>query len=142
MTLAWGKSVCRWIFSFITGRAQVVRVGDLNSISLTLSTGMLQGCALSPLLYLFTHNCDAKYSFNIIIKFTDETTIMSLIIDNGDMIYREMVKALAKWCMDNNLSLNISKTKEMVMNSMTWQGGGLRTSPGPFTRKFFRGSTS
>ena len=69
---------------------------------------------LSPLLYsLFTHDCVAKHDSNTIIKFADDTTVVGLITDNDEQAYREDVRDLAVWCQDNNLSLNVSKTKEL-----------------------------
>ena len=54
---------------FLTGRSQVVKVGNNISTSLTLKTGVPQGCVLSPLLYsLFTHDCVAMHASNSIIK--------------------------------------------------------------------------
>ncbi|KAK3537444.1 hypothetical protein QTP70_010420 [Hemibagrus guttatus] len=51
-------STCMWIYSFMTGRSQRVRVGHHTSTVLSISTGSPQGYVLSPLLYtLFTHNC-------------------------------------------------------------------------------------
>ena len=35
--------------------------------------------------------------------------------DNDDTAYRE-VRELAVWCQDNNLSLNVSKTKELIVD--------------------------
>lgn len=36
---------------------------------------------------------------------------------NGDVTaYRDEVKTLSKWCNDSKLCLNISKTKEMIMD--------------------------
>jgi hypothetical protein len=83
----------------------------------SLNTGVPQGCVVSPLLYsLFTHNCVAKHDFNTIITFADNTTVVGLITDNDETIYREEVIDPAVWCQDNNLSLNMSKTKEMIMD--------------------------
>ena len=63
------------------------------------------GYVLSPLLYtLFTHDCMAKHDSNTIIKFTNDTTVEDLITD------------LAMWCQDNKLSLNVIKTKEMIVD--------------------------
>ena len=56
----------------------------------------------------------AKHDSNIIIKFADDTTVEGLITNNVETAYREEVRELAVWCQDNNLSLNDSKTKELI----------------------------
>ncbi len=92
-------------------------VGHNTSSTTTLSTGAPQGCVLSPLLFtLLTHDCTAKFSSNHIIKFADDTTVVGLISNNDEMHYREEVAQLAERCVANNLSLNVEKTKEVVMD--------------------------
>ncbi len=77
--LALNNSLCSLILDFLTGRWQVVRVGSNISSPLTLNTGAPQGCVLSPLLYsLYTHECVATHSSNVIMKFTDDTTVVGL----------------------------------------------------------------
>ncbi len=72
---------------------------------------------LSPLLFtLLTHDCTAKFSSNHIIKFANDTSVVGLISNNDEMHYREEVAQLAEWCDANNLSLNVEKTKEVVMD--------------------------
>ncbi len=101
----------------LTGRPQSVRVGHNTSSTTTLSTGAPQGCVLSPLLFtLLTHDCTAKSSSNHIIKFADDTTVVGLISNNDETHYREEVAQLAEWCGTNNLSLNVEKTKEVVLD--------------------------
>jgi hypothetical protein len=39
---------------------------------------------------------------------------VDLITDNDETAYRE-VRDLIVWCQNNNLSLNMSKTKEMIV---------------------------
>ena len=95
----------------------MVKVGFITSTSLILNTGTPQGCVLSPLLYfLFTHECVATHASNSIIKFADDTTIVGLITNNEETSYREKVRALAEWCQENNLSLNVNKIKEMIVD--------------------------
>jgi hypothetical protein len=57
-------------------------------------------------------NCDS----NTIIKFADDTTVVGLIPDNDETVYREEVRDLAVWCQDKNLFLNMSKTKELIVD--------------------------
>ena len=71
---------------------------------------------LRPILYsLFTHNCVARYDPNTIIKFTDDTAVVGL--NTNETAYREEVRDLAGWCQNNNLSLNIIKTNEMIVDN-------------------------
>jgi uncharacterized protein YneR len=43
-------------------------------------------------------------------------TVVGLITDNDETAYREEVRDLTVWCKDNNLSLNVIKTKEMIVD--------------------------
>ncbi|KAK0154368.1 putative RNA-directed DNA polymerase from transposon BS [Merluccius polli] len=55
-------------------------------------------------------------SNNLFAKFADDTTVVGLINHNNESNYREEVSQLAEWCRDNNLSLNVQKTKEIVVD--------------------------
>jgi hypothetical protein len=41
--------------------------------------------------------------------------VVGLITDGDESSYRKEVRDLAVWCQNNNLSLNLSKTKELIM---------------------------
>jgi hypothetical protein len=93
----------------------VVRVGNNTSATLILYTGAPQGCVLSPLLYSLLTRV-ANHDSNTIIKFANDTTVVGLITNNDETDYWEEFRDLAVWCQDNNLSLNVNKTKEMSMD--------------------------
>ncbi|KAK2878201.1 hypothetical protein Q8A73_012383 [Channa argus] len=121
--LGLNTSLCNWILDFLTGRPQSVRIGNNISSTTTLSTGAPQGCVLSPLLFtLLTHDCVAMHSSNHLVKFADDTTVVGLISKNDESAYREEVQRLTAWCGANNLSLNVNKTKEMVVDFRRAQG--------------------
>ena len=110
-------SLCNWILDFLTNRPQSVRLANHTSSILTLNTGVPQGCVLSPLLYsLFTHDCVPVHGSNTIVKFADDTTVVGLIKNNDESAYREEVQHLAAWCASNNLALNTTKTKELIVD--------------------------
>ena len=72
---------------------------------------------LSPLLYiLYTHDCTTTYPANTIIKFADDITIVGLISGGDELAYRDEIQRLTEWCGINNLALNASKTKELIMD--------------------------
>ncbi|KAK3560577.1 hypothetical protein QTP86_010915 [Hemibagrus guttatus] len=56
------------------------------------------------------------HSSNHIIKFADDTTMVGLISKNDESAYKEDVQHLTAWCKVNSLSLNVDKTKEMVVD--------------------------
>eukprot|EP00061_Rhincodon_typus_P016400 g44596.t1 len=53
---------------------------------------------------------------NTIYKFTNDTTIVGRICNNDESNYIREIEGLVTWCNENNLSLNISKTKELVID--------------------------
>src|SRR4029434_1268896 len=97
-------SLCKWVFDFLTGRPHVVRIGDRTPSTVITNTGTPQGCVLSPLLFsLFTHDCAATHSSNLIVKFADDTTIVDLITGNDESAYREEVDTLTTLCQINKI---------------------------------------
>uniref|UniRef100_A0A8C6P5X3 Reverse transcriptase domain-containing protein n=1 Tax=Nothobranchius furzeri TaxID=105023 RepID=A0A8C6P5X3_NOTFU len=110
-------STCHWIKDFLTNRPQHVKHGSHLSSSILLSTGSPQGCVLSPLLYiLYTSDCTASHPSTAIFKFVDDTTVVGLITDGDEAAYWAEVRNLSRWCSDNNLTLNIQKTKELILD--------------------------
>ena len=72
---------------------------------------------VSPILFtLLTHDCPPLHNSNSIIKFADDTTVVGLISNNDGTNYRSEVSRLTSWCRHNNLSLNVEKTKEIVVD--------------------------
>ncbi|KAI3353867.1 hypothetical protein L3Q82_005075 [Scortum barcoo] len=65
----------------------------------------LDSTVMKPLLKA----CDAAYR-------SDDTTIVGLISDNDETHYREEIQHLTQWCSNNNLVLNTSKTKEVIVD--------------------------
>jgi hypothetical protein len=41
--------------------------------------------------------------------------------DADETAFREEIRDLAVWCQDNNLSLNVRKTKELIVGYRKWR---------------------
>ncbi|KAI3362873.1 hypothetical protein L3Q82_001921 [Scortum barcoo] len=76
-----------------------------------------KGCVLSPLLFtLLTHDCSAIHLSCLIVKFADDTAVVGRIANNDESDYRQEVEHLELgWCRQNNLCINVKKTKEMIV---------------------------
>ncbi|KAK0147984.1 hypothetical protein N1851_002885 [Merluccius polli] len=94
--------ICSWIFDFLMGRPQIVRIG-----SHTFSSLILNKAHHRALLYsLFTYDKSKAPMSNL--QFADDTTILGLIMDNDETVYREEVRTPTSRCQDNNLSLKLT----------------------------------
>lgn len=47
-----------------------------------------------------------------LLKYADNTTVIGLIKDGGESVYRRKVKQLVQWCSQSHLELNLLKTVE------------------------------
>ncbi|KAK3570559.1 hypothetical protein QTP86_022509 [Hemibagrus guttatus] len=110
-------SMCSWIMDFLTDRQQIMRLGTHVSDFQHISTGSPQGRALSPLLFsLYTNSCTSGHETVKLLKFADDTILISLISDGDELAYRGEMDRLVSWCSMNNLELNSLKTVEMIVD--------------------------
>ncbi len=115
-TLGLNRSLCSWILDFLTGRSQVVRMGNTHHLPWSSTLVHCRAASSVHSCTPCTHDCTATHSSNVIVKFSDDTTVIGLITDNDETAYREEVSTLTKWCQEHHLSLNIDKTKELVVD--------------------------
>ncbi|KAF7654084.1 hypothetical protein LDENG_00074750, partial [Lucifuga dentata] len=115
--LGLNTSLCNWVQGFLTGRLQMVWMGCMFSSTLTQHQGP-PGMHMSLLLYsLSTFDSVTTHATNSMVKFADDTVMVSLISHSDNE-----VDSLSLWCQDNHLSLNVDKTKELVMDFRRQQG--------------------
>ena len=108
-----------WINEFLTARPQFVKIGSSSSNTIVTNTGAPQGCVLSPVLFtLYTSDCKCNDVTCQLFKYADDTALVAKCT-NDDAKYRENVKLFTDWCRNNYLELNVTKTKEMVVDFRT-----------------------
>ncbi|XP_062867215.1 dual specificity testis-specific protein kinase 1 [Trichomycterus rosablanca] len=81
------------------------------------STGAPQGTVLAPFLFNI-YTSDFRYNSGTchLQKFSDDTAIVGCIRNGLEAEYRKLVSDFVDWCTLNKLQVNISKTKEMVVD--------------------------
>jgi len=70
----------------------------------------------------------ARSSSKIIVKFAVDTVVVSLISGNDEKAYLEEVANLSLWSQDGSLMLNVSKTKELIVDFNTTTSEDLHTT--------------
>ena len=79
-----GGSAIRWLRSYLSGRSQLVQVGQAFSEKLHLDTGTQQGTSCSCLvLALFIGDLPLWIESGLLVAYTDDVSV-SVEVDNDD----------------------------------------------------------
>ena len=106
-----------WLHSFLTERTQKVFYQGNVSTELSTNTGAPQGRVLSPILFtLYTSDCRSWNKTCSLLKYADDTVLCGLLQDNEQHEYFDECEKLVKYCDEQNLVLNIKKTKELIID--------------------------
>lgn len=72
--------IVKWYYAFLTRRQQQVKIYSTLSDVLVTNVGAPQDRVSFPILFtLYTNDCMNRHINNYIIKFSDDTTILSLL---------------------------------------------------------------
>ena len=125
--LVYIKNTISWLENYLSQRYQTCFANNVNSTPRLLKCGVPQGSILGPLLFLLYIN-DVDYNLlNTNIKLYADDTVIYSTNKNEAVAYENVeryLKTLMKWCDNNQLTVNIKKTKlilfgtrEMLRNS-------------------------
>ena len=106
-----GGSVLCWIYAFLKGRLQTVKVEGSLSCSASVVSGVPQGTVLGPILFLlFIGDIDRDLQFARATSFADDTRVVMQVGDDTDAAdLQGDLGTLYKWAEANNMKFNGSK---------------------------------
>ncbi|KAK3556453.1 hypothetical protein QTP70_008263 [Hemibagrus guttatus] len=120
---------------YIRGTAHVGRLGDKVREARLRWFGHVQrrerktkSKTTWPMYIPPLYDCVATTNSSTVIKFADNTVVVRLISDNNETAYMEEIRNLKNWCQRNNLLLNVSKTKELIVDFSTKQERNYQTA--------------
>ena len=109
-----------WFSSYLSGRKQVVRIGNTVSEQLELRFGVPQGSILGPVLFtLYVNELLSIPNHCQSMGYVDDTKLLLALPPNqtADAVsmLNDDLREITKWCCRNSLLLNPDKTKLLVI---------------------------
>ena len=109
-----------FVAAFLSNRQQYVRIGKNHSNLLSCGVGCPQGCVISPILFsIYTDFLQTNNDKIRLLKYADDMALVGLLnYGNQDdpSEYFNHIQTFVEQCKSNNLVINPSKTKEMVLS--------------------------
>ncbi len=102
-----------WCRSFLTGRRQRVKIGNILSDWLKLNGGMPQGTWLGLYVFLILIN-DLEATVSL-LKYVDDVTASEVLRRQETSRMQAVADSLADWSSQNFMNINTAKTKEMLL---------------------------
>ena len=104
----------KWIESFLTGRRQRVLIGEHSSEWEEVTSSVLQGSVLGPLLFTIFINDLSDIVKNECRLYADESKLIGLIEKEEDIeIIQKDTDSMQKWTKTWQISFNYDKFKVM-----------------------------
>ena len=109
--------IINWIFNFLDGRHQRVKVDGTRTDYVNINRGVPQGTVLGPVLFsVMINDIKTVNAQNELVKFADDLTLEVPGYDYGDTSMIE-VSNIREWSESNRMQLKMEKTYKMVIMS-------------------------
>jgi Reverse transcriptase (RNA-dependent DNA polymerase) len=111
--LGFGGCFLEWIASYLTDRKQYVKACGRRSRSISVNSGVPQGSHLGPLFFIIFIN-DITHCFKYLrfLLYADDLKVFFPIRGDEDFHRAQSeLEILSRWCVDNELRLNLNKCK-------------------------------
>ena len=103
-----------WFKSYLCGRKQRIKIGNIRSSWRDIKAGVPQGSVLGPILFLIYVNDLLKLTLHgTLYSFADDTALVCARRTGGELkrVLEEDLRKIVRWLWCHKLKLNISKSK-------------------------------
>ena len=113
--------VINWIINFLSVIKQRVVVDGITTEYFSINREIPQGSVQGPILFsIMINDIIPVYSHNEIVKFADDITLSMKVDQTRDTSNIETENVM-NWARNNRMSLNLTKTWEMVIHGKVSQ---------------------
>jgi Reverse transcriptase (RNA-dependent DNA polymerase) len=119
-----------WIKNFLEVHSHCTKYAGLVSTLINISASVIQGSAIEPASYVVVaSDLRPVTQGNLLFKFADDTFLVVLSVNTGTC--EEEIAHVRDWACTNNLTLNHSKSQELLVITPGVRGAGMRLNPPP-----------
>ena len=106
--------VHNWLLKFLENRQHCTKFDDLISLMLFINASIVQGSVIGPFAYVINaSDLRALYALDKLNKYADDSYLIVPSINS--QLVREELDHISTWASNNNLMLNVDKSKEMII---------------------------
>ena len=109
-------SILKWISNYLQNRSQIVDIDGVLSTERQVSSGVIQGSVLGPILFsIFVNDIDEHITNCVILKYADDLRVYRIFksdlpnqLNNG-ILFQNDINALVSWSKTWDLNFNTTK---------------------------------
>ena len=126
----------KWIGAYLTSRSQRTVVGGSASNWATVLSGVPQWSILGPLLFIIYVNSIFELTLNSKLMLYADEMLFYRVVDNSEDLdlLQQDIDTISDWVSTHHLTLNISKTKYMIISRNHAITSALRCNDTPLER--------